>query len=153
MPWASCQGRLGSERDSPGKELAKRTEKELSKRTGQKLGPVGTQPRNHTASLLPQVTEVPGDGGGDHPPHFLMGDWRGHTAEECQRWERTWGHLWKTQSVLTGLAPASLLQKHFCLSYSSPSGPRVLTSYSVFWFPWEWEASPDGWHTSICWVY
>ena len=105
------QGRLGSEQDSPEKELAKRTEKELSKRTGQRLGLVGTQPRNHTAFLLPQVTKVPGEGGDSSP--FSMGDWRGHTTEEHGRWERTWGHLWKTQLVLTGLAMASLLQKLF----------------------------------------
>lgn len=105
------QGRLGSEQDSPEKELAKRTEKELSKRTGQRLGLVGTQPRNHTAFLLPQVTKVPGEGGDSSL--FSMGDWRGHTTEEHGRWERTWGHLWKTQLVLTGLAMASLLQKLF----------------------------------------
>ena len=105
------QGQLGSEQDSPEKELAKRTEKELSKRTGQRLGLVGTQPRNHTAFLLPQVTKVPGEGGDSSL--FSMGDWRGHTTEEHGRWERTWGHLWKTQLVLTGLAMASLLQKLF----------------------------------------
>ena len=133
---------LGSEWDSPEKELAKTTEKELPKRSGQRLGLVGTQPRNHTAFLLPQVTKVPKEGGGDPSP-FLMGDWRSHTTEERERWERTWGHLWKTQSVLTGLALASLLQKLFWLNYSSPSGPRILISHSVFLFPWEWEASPD----------
>ena len=61
---------LGSERDSPEKELAKRTEKELPKRAGQRLGLLGTQPRNHTAFLLPQVTKVPKEGGGRPLPLF-----------------------------------------------------------------------------------
>ena len=111
MPRASCRGQLGSEQDSPEKEPAQGTEKELSKRTGQTLGLVGTQPQNHTASLC-GITKVLGEGGGGPSP-FLMGDWRGRTAEERERWERTWGHLWKPQSVLTGLALASLLQKLF----------------------------------------